>query len=126
MPQPFLHQREHLGIVAGLGIEQALGIEPRLIEPGREQVAAAHDPQHRPPCARGDPGEEQGGGGIVAHLGRGGGDLVQRIEPHAPVRELLIDRANSERQHRAAAMAVPLDGAERFAKGGDDARLGLR
>lgn len=122
--QPFLHQRQNLGIVGSLGIEHAFGREARLVQAGREQVAAAHDPQYRSPGTSGDPGEEQGGGGIVAHGRRGGGDLVQGIEPQAIVAQARIDRAEAERQHRATAVAIAFDGAERVAQGLEDARLG--
>ena len=126
MAQAFLHQREHLGIVARLGVEHAIGREPRLVEAGREQVAPPHHPQDRPPGARGDAGEEERGRGVVAQRWRGGGDLVQRVEPQPTVGEPLVDRRHTERQHRATAMAVSLDRAERIAQGLEDARLGHR
>lgn len=122
--QPFLHQRQHLGIVGRLGIEDPFGGEPRLVEAGREQVAPSHHPQHRTPGARGDPGEEQGGRGVIAHRRRRRRHLVQRIEPQTGVGQTRIDLADAERQHRAAAMAVAFDGAERVAQGLEDARLG--
>ena len=87
MAQPFLHDRQHFGIVARLGVQHALGRETRLEEPGREQVAAAHGPQHRAGGARGDRGGEQHGGGVVAPDRRAGRDLVQRVEPEPPVRQ---------------------------------------
>jgi len=113
--QPFLHQREQFGIVACLGIEDTLGREPRLIEAGREQIAPAHYPQHRPPGAGGDAGHEQGGGGIVTHARAGGGDLVQCAQSEAARRQPRIDRADPERQHRPTAQPVPLDRAQGFA-----------
>lgn len=87
MAQTLLHQRQHLGIVHRFGIQDAFGREPGLVEPRREQVAASHHPQYRPPGTRGDPGEEQGGCGIVPHTRACGRDLVQRIEPQSAVRE---------------------------------------
>ena len=113
--QPFLHQREQFGIVACLGIEDALGSEPRLIEAGREQVPPAHHPQHRAPGASGDPGHEQGRGGIVTHARGGGSDLVKRPQSKAARRQPRIDRADPERQHRTPAQPVPLDRAQGFA-----------
>ena len=113
--QSFLHQREQLGIVSRLGIEDSFGREPSLIEPGREQVASTHHPKHRAPGARSDAGHEQRRGRIVAHARAGRGDLVQCIEPQACRRQPRIDRADPERQHRAPAQPIPLDPLKGFA-----------
>lgn len=115
VPQPFLHQREQLGIVAGLGIEDSLGGKPRLIQAGREQVATPDHPQHRPPGARRDPGHEQGGSGIVAKARARGRYLMERIESEASRRQPRIDRPHAERQHGTAPQAIALDRAQRFA-----------
>ncbi len=122
MPQALLHQRQHLGIVRRLGIEHAFGCEPGLVQPGGEQVAPPHHPQHRAPGTRRDPGEEQRRRGVVAHPRAGGGDLVQRVEPQPAMRQPRIESPHPERQHLAPTMAVALDRAQRGAKGGDDAR----
>ena len=115
MAQPFLHQREQFGIVRRLGIEDAFGRQPRLVQAGREQVPPAHHPQDRSPGARGDAGHEQGGGGIVAHAGAGRRDLVQRAERESAARHPRIDRADPEGQHGAASQPIPLDRAKGFA-----------
>jgi hypothetical protein len=114
--QPFLHQREQFGIVACLGIKDAFGRQPCLIEAGSEQIAATHDPQDRAPGTRGDPGHEQGGGGIVRHFGRAGRNLVQGIQPQPAIGQPRIDLRNPERQRFTPAMTVAFNGAERFAK----------
>ncbi len=46
-PQRILGQRQHLGILARLGVENALWAEPDLFEPRRIKVVAAQCPQHR-------------------------------------------------------------------------------
>ncbi|SEJ59663.1 hypothetical protein SAMN05428950_102151 [Sphingomonas sp. OV641] len=113
--QPLLHQREQLGIVACLGIEDALGREAGLVETGRKQVAPADNPEYRAPGARSDSGDEQGGGGIVAQVRGAGGNFVQRIEPEAAIGDPLVERGDAERQCLTPAITVALDGAERFA-----------
>ena len=115
MPDPLLHQREQFGIIPGLGIENALRREPRLVQAGREQVAAPDHPQYWPPGARGDPGREQSRGGIVAKARAGSSDLVKRIEPQPSARQPRIDCADPERQDRATAQAIPFDRAQGFA-----------
>jgi hypothetical protein len=114
--EALLHQREQLGIVRRLGIDHAMRREPGLVQAGGKQVPPAHHPQNRPPGARGDAGEEQGGGGIVARLGRRGGDLVQRVEPQPTVSEPRVERLRPEGQHLATPMPLALDRAERFAQ----------
>ena len=115
MAQPLLHHREQFGIVLRLGIEEPLVVEPRLRQTRREQIPPPHHPQHRAPGARGDPGHEQGRGGIITHAGAGRGNLVQRIEPEPGRRQPRIDRADPEGQHRTPAQPIPLDPAKGFA-----------
>ncbi len=115
MAQPLLHQRQQLGIVRRLGIDHPVRRQPRLVEAWREQIAPPHHPQHRAPGARGDTGEEQGGGGVIARMRGGGGNLVQRIQPEAAIPQPGVERLDPEGQHLAAAMPVALDGAEGIA-----------
>lgn len=124
MPEPFLHQCKQFGIVRCLGIKDAFGREPRLVQSRREQVAAPHNPEHRPPRSCGDRGHEQGGRRIVAKIGGGGGDLMERIESQAIAGEPRIDRVDSERQHLATRVTIAFDGAQRLAKIGNDVRMG--
>ena len=124
MPQPFLHHCEQFGIVACLGIDQALGIEPHLREPGREQIPPPHHPQNRSPGARRDPGEKQGRGAIIGHIAGAACDLMQRIEPQPAIGKPRIDRADTERQRRAATETLGLHRAQLLAKLGKDGRIG--
>ncbi len=104
MPDPVFHQRQQLGIVARFGIEHAVGIEPRLVKSRREQVAPAHDPQHRPLGAGDDGGDEQGRGRIVPPAGALAPHFVQRAQPEARIRQLPVDVLHAEGQHRASAV----------------------
>lgn len=112
MAQPVLHQREQLGIVARFRIDYALGVEPRLVQPGREQVARAHGPQDRPGRAGGDAGHEQHRRGIVAPACTLPRNLVQRVDPEPLAGQSPINRGNGERQHRTALPAIAFDGAQ--------------
>ena len=114
MAQPVLHQREQLGIVARFRIDHALGVEPRLVQPGREQVARAHRPQDRPSRAGGDAGHEQHCRGIVAPARTLPRDLVQRVDPEPLAGQSPVDRGNAEREHRATLRTIPFDGTQCF------------
>lgn len=122
--QSLLHDGEHVGIVMRLGIDHPPRRQPDLRQPGGEQVAPAYHPQHRTPGARGDSGKEQRGGGIVAHVGRRPGDLVQRIESQSPGHQLCIDRADPERQSLPTAVGSALDRAQFLAQTGYDGGTG--
>jgi len=124
--QSLLHQCEHLGIVIGLGIEQAVRGQPDLSETGREQIAAPHHPQNRTPGTRGDARKEQSGAGVVARCGAGSGDFVERVEPQTAIGEPGIERADPERQRLAPPVADAFDGAERFAEGGNEGGRHMR
>ncbi len=114
--QPLFHQRQHLHVVARLRIEDARRLQSGLIESRREQVAGADHPQHRSPGTRRDPGDEQRRRRVVAPARPFARDLVQRVQPQPAVAQPGVERADAERQHRATAMTVALDGAERFAQ----------
>ena len=124
VPQPFLHQCEHFRIVRRLGVEDAFRREPRLEQPRREQVAPAHDPQHRSPCTRGNAGEEQGRRRVVAG-GRGSGrDLVQGVEPQPLGREFRVDRTDAKGQHRPTPVPRAFDGGQLIAQRLEDSGVG--
>lgn len=78
MRQAFLHRRQDL--FAGLGEQQAGGVQARAGEAGGEQVRPFLHPQHRPLHPGQDPGEEQGRGGAMLGIRTGAGDLMQRAQ----------------------------------------------
>ena len=110
--QPVFHQREQFGIVARLRIDHALGVEPCLVQPGREQVARAHRPQNRPSRPGGDAGHEQHRRGVVAPARTLPRNLMQRVDSEPLARQPFVDRGNAERQHRTALPAIAFDGAQ--------------
>ena len=112
MAQPLLHQLEQFGVVGSLGIDHPVRPEPHLGEPRREQVAATHYPQHRPPGPGSDAGQEQRGRAIVGHVRTCARNLVQRIERKAASGQHFIERRHPERQHLAPAIAAAFDGAQ--------------
>lgn len=119
MPKAVFHQRQQLGIVTRLGIEHPLGIETRLVKPGREQVAGAHDPQDRPVRPRRNAGHEQDGRGIIAPAGALPRNLVQRIQPEPLSGQPFIDCRDTEGQHGAATRPIAFDGAQSLTQFGN-------
>jgi hypothetical protein len=103
--QRVLAHGEQLLIGLALRIEDMPGAETRLLQPWGVKIEA----RQRPECrhagrrreARGDPGGEQCCRGIVAPARRRARDLVQAgtVEPAAG--EEMIERPDTERQHRA-------------------------
>lgn len=112
--QRVLHDRQHFGIVTCFRMDQAVGVQPGLIQSRREQIATAHDPQHCPFAARRNAGQEQDGGGIVSPIRLRGSDLMQGIDPQTSGREMHVQRADPERQRPPSGIASPLDRAQRL------------
>ncbi len=119
VPQALFHDRQQFVVVARLDIEQAFGGEPRLVEPGREQVPPPHHPQHRSPGARGDARHEQRRRCLVAVARRRRRDLVQRVEPQALAYQPFVERRYAEGEGGTPLVPVTLDGAERLTQLGN-------
>lgn len=66
MTQPVLYEREEFGIIAGLRIDYPRGIQTCLEQPRSEQIAGAYHPQHGAGRARGNAGNEQDCGCVIA------------------------------------------------------------
>lgn len=80
MAQTFFHHRKRILIAAAFGIDQVVRRQPRLRQPGGEQVSSAR-PQHLPILPRpagGDGGDEESGGGIIAQAGAGARRFMKR------------------------------------------------
>ena len=103
--EPFLHHGEQFGIIARLGVNDALRVQARLVEPRSEQVAGADRPQHRPLGARGNGRHEQRRRGIVAPAAALPRHFVKRVQAEALVGEAGIDVLHAEREHRTTPLA---------------------
>ena len=69
MAQPLLHHRQHLFVVARLGIKDTVRRQSRLHQARREKVAARQGPENRARQPGRDAGDEQGDGGIIGEAG---------------------------------------------------------
>ena len=99
MAQAFLETGEQGLLVTGLDLDEAIGMKPGLGQRRREQVPAAHTPEHLAFRASGDPGGEQGAGGSVHDTVAAAGDLVQAAERQPASRQTPIDLGYAEREH---------------------------
>lgn len=103
--QAVLGEREHLAVLAPLGIEDALGTKPDLLEAGRVKIEPGQRPQNGGPRASetgGDACDEQRRGGIIAQSGRDCGDFVQPCPVEPMIGEAFIERVEPECEDRAA------------------------
>lgn len=83
MPQTFFHAGQHSLVVARFDIDHAVRQQARLGYCWGEQVAAGQAPQTLPPCARGDPSAEQGGGSAINCAMPAAGYFVQCADRQA-------------------------------------------
>lgn len=56
VPQAIFGHRQHLGILASLRIQDAIGAEPNLFESGRVEIELGERPEHRPASGADKPG----------------------------------------------------------------------
>jgi hypothetical protein len=59
MAEPFFHRRQHVSILPGLAIDDAVRMQADPRQSRGEQIAAMQAPDHRPRQARVDAGREQ-------------------------------------------------------------------
>lgn len=119
MPQAFLDRGQERGLLAGLDIDDAIGMQPRLGQSGGEQVAPGQAPQHRALEPRRDPGSEQSCGRPMNRPVATAGHLVQRAERQAAARQTPVDRLDSERERAARTSAARFELGDALAKRGN-------
>ena len=98
MAQAFLHAGQKALLVAGLDIDDAIGMETGLLEGRCEEVLAGDAPEHaaaRPGC---DPGDEMRGSGAIDGAVPASRDFMQAAESQPAVRQPRIDCRDPERQ----------------------------
>ncbi len=99
MAQPFFHAGQHRGVVAGLGIDHPVGRQPRLFQPGREQVGLRHAPQDRPAQPRRDPGRETRRRRAIDRAITTARHLVQTPQCQPALRQPPVQRVDPKGQH---------------------------
>ena len=119
----FLHHRQHLFVIAAIGVKEAIGLEPDLGKRRGEEIPAGESPEHLALITGktdSGGGEKERGDGIIAGRRRGRRRLMQRHR-QAAADEPVIDRSDAERDARrhAGGSAGPLEGANLDAQGGE-------
>lgn len=104
--QGVLGHRQDFSILASLRKKQRVRTKPDLLEAGRVEIEAGQCPERMHAGLRseprGNPGYEQGRGGVVAEPGGGGRDLVQAGTVEAAVSEPVVERGDAESERRTA------------------------
>lgn len=102
--QRILGHRQHLGVLATLSIENAVGAEADLLESGGVKIKPRQRPQHRgfrsgrKACC--DAGREQCRRRVVAQVCRGAGDLMQPRAIEPAIRKPVVELRDPERLRR--------------------------
>ena len=107
MAQAFLHGEQDVRIAARLDIDYTIGMQPREMECGREQVTPPQAPEDRTFHPREDAGEKDRRARIVGKIGTAG-DLMQRAARYATARQAGVDGLQPER-NRSMASAHAFD-----------------
>ena len=98
--------RQHVGVLAALGVKDAVGTETDLFEARRVQIEPGQRPQYGEARLAGessrDTGGEQGCGRIGAQRGGGRRDLMKASPVEPMIGKPVIERRQPERQRRPA------------------------
>lgn len=104
--QAIFGHRQHLGILASLRVQDAIGAEPNLLKAWRVEVELGERPEHCPASVADEPGSyarrEERGGCVVVEASGCCRDFVQPGACQATIRETIVHRRNAERQGRRA------------------------
>jgi hypothetical protein len=96
----FLETRQHGLLVAGIDVDDAVGVETDLGQGRREKVLPRDAPEHLALGSRRDARGEQGGRGAVDGGVATSRHFVQRPERQPSAREAPVDGLDAERKHR--------------------------
>lgn len=118
MAQTFLHAGEHRLLVAHLGIDHPVGMQPRLRQRRGEEIAPGHAPEHLSRCASGDAGSEQGRGGAMHGAVAAARNLMQRAQRQTTAGHLAVHSLDAERQDAARALTTRFDTGDPVAERG--------
>ena len=92
MAQALLHGLQHGVRLAGLGVDDAVRVQARSGQTGGEQIRSFRDPEDRTAVASQNAGNKQDRCCAVLRVRTGAGNLMQRAERDAAVRQSNIDR----------------------------------
>jgi len=116
MPQSLLEARQDRWFVTRLRVDHVVGQEPGLGEGGCEEILTRDAPQDQAARARGDSRGEQCRRRAVDRAIAAAGDFVQRAERQPALRQMLVNRLKSERQHGVRTRRSSFETLDAFAK----------
>jgi hypothetical protein len=109
MPQSLFKAYENRLLVTRVYVNDTIGQQTGLGDGGREEVVARDTPQDLALCARSDPRGEQRRRRTVNRAIAATGHLVQRTKRQSAFRQMLVNRANAERQNGPMTRGSPLE-----------------
>jgi hypothetical protein len=121
MPQPFLHDGQHIFIPAAFGVQHPLWEKPCLCHRGSEKIAPCQRLEHRtfiPRLSRCNACSEEGSSGIVIKTGACTRHFVQCGDRQTPRGELPVDGLYTKGERcRSASLTDPLHSRDTGAQG---------
>ena len=126
MPQPLFQAEQHGRLVAGLGVDDAIGMQTGGGERRGEQVARPQAPQDRARHAGEDAGGEQHRCGAMNGANAAAGYFVERAARQAALRQARVNLTDAERHDAAIRTARMFDAGDPGAQIVEDAFVRVR
>ena len=123
---PSSRQSQHGLLVAGLGIDDPVGMQAGVGQGRGEQVARVTHHRTWPRRAGGDAGGEQRRGGAVNGAIAAAGDFVERAQRQASLRQARVNLTDAERHDAAIRAARMFDAGDPGAQIVEDAFVRVR
>ena len=117
MAQALLEAGEYALLVANLGIDDPVGVEPRLSHCRGEEIAPGYAPQDLASCPGHDAGDEQRCRRTMNRTIAPAGDLVECAPSQAAAGQPCVDRLDAEGQNAMRDAADSLNLADPFTHG---------
>jgi hypothetical protein len=126
MPQPLFQAEQDGRLIAGLGVDDAIGMQAGAGERRGEQAARAQAPQDRARHAGEDTSGEQHRGGAMNGANVAASYFVERAARQASLRQARVDLADAERHDAAISAARMFDAGDPGAQIVEDAFVRVR
>lgn len=116
VPQPFFQAKQNRLLVAGFGVDDAVGMKSDAIQGRREEITASQAPENRTLESCEHARDEERGRSAMNGTAPGTRNFVQRAQGKSAFGQARVDRRSTKREHGMPLTARMLDAGDPVAQ----------